>query len=150
MDKYLERMETCIKGDIQMDETSMNDILPKPDRKAPRGINAHAQYVPLVIQDKRVRDIPSTKKDKESYIKEIIFEYHPHYLDGHEKQEIVEPRSKKSKKRNICDLVKKFELNQKYSWGVRKNDRLRNIWSVVIDRENERIIVTKHTGERLN
>ena len=150
MDKYLKRMETCIKGDIQMDKTSMNDILPKAERKAPRGINAAAQYVPLVIQDARFRYIPKAKKDKESYIKRIILEHHPHYLDGHEKKEIIEPRSEKSKKRNIDDLIKKFELNQKYSWGVRTGDRLRNIWSVVIDRENEGIIVTKHTGERLN
>lgn len=150
MDKYLHRMETCIKGDIQMDETSMNDILPKPERKAPRGINAAAQYVPLVIQDARFRYIPKDKKDKEIYIRGIILEYHPHYLDGHEKKEIIEPRAEKSKKRNIYDLIKKYELNQKYSWGVRTGDRLRNIWSVVIDGDNERIIVTKHTGENLN
>lgn len=149
MDKYLHRMETCIKGNIQMNETSMNGILPKPDRKAPRGINAAAQYVPLVIQDTRFRYIPKNKKDKESYIRGIILEYHPHYLDGHEKKEIIEPRAEKSKKRNIYDLIKKYELNQKYSWGVRAGDRLRNIWSVVIDGDNGRIIVTKHTGENL-
>jgi hypothetical protein len=150
MDKYLARMKTCIEGNIQMNETSMDGVLPKPEKKAPRGINAAAQYIPLVIRDARVRDIPKSKNDKEEYIKKIIFDFDPHYLDGHEKKEIIEPRSEKSKKRNIYDLIKKFELNQKYSWGVRTGDRLRNIWSVVIDRENEGIIVTKHTGERLN
>ena len=132
-----------------MDETSMDGVLPKPEKKAPRGINAAAQYIPLVIRDARVRHIPKSKNDKEKYIKQIIIDFDPHYLDGHEKHEIVEPRTELSKKRNIYDLVKKFELQQNYSWGVRKDDRLKNIWSVAIDRENERIIVTKHTGERL-
>ena len=149
MDKYLNRMKICIEGDIQMDESSMNDIVPKPKKKAARGVNAAAQYVPLVIYDERVCDIPKESKRKEEYIKQIIFDSDPHYLDGHEKHEIVEPKSEKSKKRNIYDLVKKFELNQKYSWGVKDHNRLKNIWSVAIDRENKRIIVTKHTGDKL-
>lgn len=150
MDKYLHRMETCIEGNIQMNETSMDGVLPKPEKKAPRGINAAAQYIPLVIRDARVLGIPKSKNDKEKYIRKIILDFDPHYLDGHEKHEILEPRTELSKKRNIYDLVKKFELQQKYSWGVRKDDRLKNIWSVAIDRENERIVVTKHTGKRLN
>lgn len=149
MDKYLNRMKICIEGDIQMDESSMNDILPKPKKKAARGVNAAAQYVPLVIYDGRVCDIPKARKHKEDYIKQIIFDSDPHYLDGHEKHEIVEPKAEKSKKRNIYDLVKKFELNQKYSWGVKDCNRLKNIWSVAIDRENKRIVVTKHTGDKL-
>lgn len=149
MDKYLDRMEKCIEGDVQMDETSMNDILPQPKKKAPRGTNAAAQYVPLVIRDTRVLGIPKSKSDKEEYVRKIILDFDPHYLDGHEKHEIVEPRTELSKKRNIYDLVKKFELNQKYSWGVKECNRFKNIWSVAIDRENGRIVVTKHTGKNL-
>lgn len=149
MDKYLDRMEKCIEGNVQMNEMSMNDILPMPTKKAPRGTNAAAQYVPLVIRDIRVRNIPTEKKGRESYVKQIILDFDPHYLDGHEKHEIIEPRVETSKKRNIYDLVKKSEQNQKYSWGVRHDDRFKNIWSVAIDRDNEMIVVVKHTGDNL-
>jgi len=99
----------------------------------------------LIIQQK------NRKKHNTELIKQVISKYNSELcFDEHVQDQISEPHTDSSYKKNITALEHNSTNNTKFSIAIKRKNKLKNVYQIWLDYKNKNIYISFYNGDKID